>query len=75
MPLVTSMKPRIKRPTIRQGDGAPTFCWHCHAPLATVKDRPSLFRLVLVRDELEHEHRIHGQCLKDVRQDHKVTVV
>jgi hypothetical protein len=49
---------------MRQGGGAPSFCWHCNKQLQRAPGKgKGLFYFHLVLDPVGTEHRVHGDCL------------
>lgn len=56
---------------LRQGSGAPSFCWHCNSQLQRAPGKgQGLFYFALVRDPAGVEHRVHGSpCLKQTVAD------
>lgn len=55
---------------MRTGAGAPSFCWHCNRQLQRAPGkREGRFYFHLVRDPLNHEHRVHGDCLALAQAD------
>jgi hypothetical protein len=48
---------------LRQGSGAPSFCWHCMKQLHRAPGRgKGLFYFSLVLDRAGVVHRVHGDC-------------
>ncbi len=56
---------------MRQGSGAPTFCWQCNRQLQRAPGKGlGLFYFELVRDRAGVEHRVHGfPCLDQAVAD------
>jgi len=56
---------------IRQGSGAPSFCWHCNRQLMRAPGKGlGLFYFNLVLGDDGHEHRIHGgECTRQATSD------
>jgi len=56
---------------MRQGSGAPSFCWMCNSQLQRAPGKGlGLFYFELVRDRAGVEHRVHGDpCLADAIAD------
>lgn len=61
---------------MRQGSGAPTFCWHCNLQLqrAPGKGR-GLFYFNLVEDKAGVQHRVHGDCTRLILNEGNVKLV
>ena len=59
------------RPRMRQGSGAPSFCWHCNSQLQRAPGKGlGLFYFNLVRDRGGVYHRVHGgACTEDAVKD------
>lgn len=57
--------------TMRQGAGAPSFCWVCNRQLMRAKGKGlGLFYFDIVRDRDGIEHRVHrAACLESAKQD------
>lgn len=54
----------------RQGAGAPSFCWVCNRQLQRAPGKGlGLFYFLVVADRSGHEHRIHGDCLREAQAD------
>lgn len=48
---------------MRQGAGAPSFCWHCFKQLQRAPGKgQGLFYFNLVADRDGLHHRVHGHC-------------
>lgn len=55
---------------LRQGSGAPSFCWHCMRQLHRAPGRGlGLFFFAIVRDRAGVEHRVHGDCVRLAVED------
>lgn len=56
---------------MRQGPGAPSFCWLCMRQLQRAPGKGlGLFYFHLVADQDGIEHRVHGsQCLQQAIED------
>ncbi len=55
---------------LRQGGGAPSFCWHCMKQLHRAPGRgQGLFFFAIVRDRDGVEHRVHGDCVRLAQED------
>jgi hypothetical protein len=55
---------------LRQGGGAPSFCWVCNRQLQRAPGKGlGLFYFHVVADRGGHEHRIHGDCLQQAKAD------
>ena len=57
--------------SMRQGSGAPSFCWQCNSQLQRAPGKGlGLFYFELVRDRDGIEHRVHGgECLHGAVSD------
>lgn len=66
----------MSRHHMRQGSGAPTFCWQCGRQLQRAPGKgKGLFFFELVRDRAGVEHRVHGTpCLKSAVADGNVHI-
>lgn len=56
---------------LRQGSGAPSFCWHCNRQLQRAPGKGlGLFYFNLVLGPDGNEHRVHGfPCTRDAIAD------
>lgn len=61
---------------LRQGSGAPSFCWHCNKQLQRAPGKGlGLFYFELVRSRDGEEHRVHGDCAKPATADGENVIV
>ena len=66
----------MTRQRMRQGSGAPSFCWQCNAQLQRAPGKGlGLFFFELVRDRDGVKHRVHGgECLRGAVADGNVHI-
>lgn len=55
---------------MRNGSGAPSFCWQCMKQLQRAPGKGlGLFYFHLVRGADGIEHRVHGDCVRPAQDD------